>query len=145
MWRIVLCLTCFTSTAVKFYWFLKSTISCKRSVARFGLKLPVYSITGDHMFLIFPYLKMAVARGVLFILPLNYFFILHHRPFIFFGPLWWKTLALGIYAFTHIPELFKCEALLAMPQNVYYQKVSSYRLLNGKDMIICRDQIYFFW
>lgn len=53
------------------------------------------------------------------------------------------TLAIGIYAFYHTPELFKCEALLARPQNVYYQKVSSYRLLNGKDMIIYRDQIYF--
>ena len=37
-----------------------------------------------------------------------------------------------IYAFP-CQELFKCEALLAMPENVYYQKVSSYRLPNGKD------------
>lgn len=51
MWRIVLCSAIvvfdFTSTAVKSCWFfLKSTVSCKRSVAWFGSKLPVYSTTG---------------------------------------------------------------------------------------------------
>ena len=38
----------FTSTAVKSCWFLKSTVSCKRSVAWFGSKLPVYSTTGGQ-------------------------------------------------------------------------------------------------
>ena len=54
-----------------------------------------------------------------------------------------ETLAMYIYAFP-CQELFKCEALLAMPENSYYQKVSSYRLLNGKDMIIWNDQFIFF-
>lgn len=44
----------------------------------------------------------------------NYFFIFHHRPFIF-SAIMVGTLALGIYAFYHTPELFKCEALLVMP------------------------------
>ena len=125
MWRIVLC-----SAIVVFDFyqhgcevllvFLKSTISCKRSVAWFGLKLPVYSTTGDRMFfLIFPSPIPQSGGwdrgGSLFILPPIIFFIFHHRPFIFFGPSWWKLWTSGIYAFTHTPELFKCEALLAMP------------------------------
>lgn len=61
VWRIVLlsaiCISFwgFTSTAVKSCWFfLKSTVSCKRSVAWFGSKLPVYSTTGGQyvMFLL---------------------------------------------------------------------------------------------
>ena len=52
VWRIVLLSAI---CILKFYQhgcevllvFLKSTVSCKRSVAWFGLKLPVYIITGD--------------------------------------------------------------------------------------------------
>lgn len=56
VWRIVLLSAI---CILKFYQhgcevllvFLKSTVSCKRSVAWFGSKLPVYSTTGGHVFL----------------------------------------------------------------------------------------------
>lgn len=96
-------------------------------------------------FLIFPHplSKWRLREeGLLFIFP-PIIFLFSTTDHSYFRPIMVETLALGIYAFYHTPELFKCEALLAMPENAYYQKVSSYRLLNGKDMIICRDQIYF--
>ena len=83
----------------------------------------------------------AASVGSVIYLPLNIFYSPPQTIHIF-GQLWWKTLAMYIYAFP-CQELFKCEALLAMPENAYYQKVSSYRLPNGKDMIIYRDQLFF--
>ena len=65
VWRIVLLSAI---CILKFYQhgcevllvFLKSTISCKRSVAWFGLKLPVYS-TGGHM--LYFYLSLPLDKG----------------------------------------------------------------------------------
>ena len=89
-----------------------------------------------------PYAKCGCAMVLIIYFAANYFLFSPNGNSRFYRDYLEKTLAMYIYAFP-CQELFKCEALLAMPENAYYQKVSSYRLLNGKDMIICRDQIYF--
>ena len=63
-----------------------------------------------------PSIKVAIVGERIIYFATNYFFIFHHGLSPFFAPI---TVAdsghRGIYAFPHTPEIFKCEALLAMP------------------------------